>query len=178
MHGIKLWLLSTEDGSLPYVSDLASRISCTDSMVDGFGGAQKAFFMEFSMPDDGTTGWNANMPAIWMLNAQIPRTLQYGKAECSCWTTGCGEFDIFEVLDSGNTRCKSTLHGAISGGDSNYFVRPTQNSIKAAVVMNNDNIVIQILDDSFVFGSSMSASTISGICENSNNVLTSDFVLS
>lgn len=68
----------------------------------GFAGAQKAFFFEFQMPDDGTSGWNQNMPAIWALNAKVPRTQQYGA--CSCWDSGCGEFDIFEVLDPGNTR--------------------------------------------------------------------------
>jgi hypothetical protein len=68
----------------------------------GFAGAQKAFFFEFMMPDDGASGWNQNMPAIWALNSQIPRTEQYGA--CSCWESGCGEFDIFETLDPGNTR--------------------------------------------------------------------------
>ena len=61
---------------------------------DGFDGADKVFLMEFSMPMDGTSGFNADMPAIWMLNAQIPRTLQYGNAACSCWESGCGEFDV------------------------------------------------------------------------------------
>lgn len=68
----------------------------------GFAGAQKAFFFEFQMPNDGTSGWNQNMPAIWALNAKVPRTQQYGA--CSCWDSGCGEFDIFEVLDPGNIR--------------------------------------------------------------------------
>lgn len=47
----------------------------------GFDGGDKIFLFEFSMPSDGTTGFEADMPAIWMLNAEIPRTLQYGKAE-------------------------------------------------------------------------------------------------
>jgi hypothetical protein len=68
----------------------------------GFTGAQKAFFFEFQMPDDGTSGWNQNMPSIWALNSQIPRTEQYGA--CSCWESGCGEFDIYETLDPGNTK--------------------------------------------------------------------------
>ena len=50
--------------------------------IDGWEGDEKAFFFEFSMPSDGTTGFNADMPALWMLNAEIPRTLQYGKPEC------------------------------------------------------------------------------------------------
>lgn len=61
------------------------------TLADGFGGADKIFLMEFTMPMDGKTGFNGDMPAIWMLNAKIPRTIQYGKAECSCWSSGCGE---------------------------------------------------------------------------------------
>lgn len=133
----------------------------------GFDGAQKAFFFEFQMPLDGNTDayTNGDMPAIWMLNSQIPNTLQYGKAACSCWTSGCGEFDIFEVLAPGDLRCKSTLHGNVAGGDSDYFVRPTGSTIKAALIMNGANIHIKVLDDSFDFGSSIDASTISDICE-------------
>ncbi|KAI5366472.1 hypothetical protein Slin14017_G041120 [Septoria linicola] len=125
----------------------------------GFDGPSKAFFFEFSMPDDGKTAASkytpVNMPAIWMLNAQIPRTLQYGNAECSCWTTGCGEFDIFEVLAAGDTRCKSTLHGNKAGGDSDYFARPTNGTIKAALLLYKDNIHIKVLDDSTNFGKTM-----------------------
>jgi len=132
----------------------------------GFGGAQKAFLFEFQMPLDGKADamFNGNMPAIWMLNAQIPRTLQYGKAECSCWTTGCGEFDIFEVLAPGDLRCKSTLHGNINGGDSDYFKRPTDKTIKAALIMNGDNIHIKQLSDDYEFGSSLDEAAISDIC--------------
>ncbi|TKA67081.1 hypothetical protein B0A49_06108 [Cryomyces minteri] len=146
----------------------------------GFDGAHKAFFFEFSMPLDGNRGTNGDMPAIWMLNNQIPNTIQYGPAECSCWTSGCGEFDIFEVLDSGNTRCKSTLHGNIAGGDSDYFVRPTSGTIKAALVLYDDNIHIQILDSNTSFGSSMSASAIANICSatSTQNKDTSVFALS
>ncbi|KXS98837.1 hypothetical protein AC578_10853 [Pseudocercospora eumusae] len=125
----------------------------------GFDGPSKAFFFEFSMPDDGTTAASiydpTNMPAIWMLNAQIPRTLQYGQADCSCWSSGCGEFDIFEVLAAGDKRCKSTLHGNIAGGDSDYFARPVDGTIKAALLLYKDNIHIKILDDNTDFGKTM-----------------------
>lgn len=132
----------------------------------GWSGAQKAFLFEFQMPLDGNTdsSTNGDMPAIWMLNAQIPRTLQYGNAECSCWTTGCGEFDIFEVLAPGDLRCKSTLHGNINGGDSDYFKRPTDSTIKAALILNGDNIHIKQLDDDYEFGSSLDEASISDIC--------------
>ena len=74
------------------------------------------------MPMTGETGFNADMPAIWIMNAKIALTSQYGEnQQCSCWSTGCGELDVFEVLDTGNTRCKSTLHMAPAGGSSDYF---------------------------------------------------------
>jgi hypothetical protein len=124
--------------------------------MHGFEGNQKLFLMEFQMPLTGKKGWVQDMPAIWTLNAQIPNTLQYGEATCSCWESGCGEWDIFEVLDSGNTKAKSTFHGNPSGGDSNYFVRPTDSTIKAAVIFdgnsNSGHIVVlpddTVLDDS------------------------------
>lgn len=110
------------------------------------------------MPMTGKTGWNEDMPAAWMLNAQIPRTLQYGKADCSCWESGCGEWDIFEVLDSGNTRCKSTLHGTVSGGDSNYFKRPSDGTVKVAVLYDgmSSSGHIKVLDDDTDFGETLS----------------------
>jgi Putative TOS1-like glycosyl hydrolase (DUF2401) len=119
----------------------------------GFNGAKKVFLLEFDMPLTGATGWNKDMPAAWILNAQIPNTLQYGKAECSCWESGCGEWDIFEVLDAGNTRCKSTVHGNISGGDSNYFDRPVDSTVKVAVVFDGDNSAghIVVLPDETAF---------------------------
>ncbi|KAK4628834.1 PGA52-like protein [Fulvia fulva] len=153
---------NAEDGSCGFYRD-------GTVAYHGFDGPSKAFFFEFSMPDDGTTAANkydpTNMPAIWLLNAQIPRTLQYGNAECSCWTTGCGEFDIFEVLAPGDKRCKSTLHGNIAGGDSDYFARPTSGTIKAALLLYKDNIHIKILDDSTDFGKTMGDSFINEICQ-------------
>lgn len=129
--------------------------------ADGFSGSQKIFLFEFSMPNDGTTsGYDANMPAIWMLNAQIPRTLQYGSSDCSCWESGCGEMDLFEVLDSGSSRCKSAYHGANSGGNSDYFSRPENGTIKVAVVLDNDKLTIKLLDDSFGISSTLSSHTV------------------
>lgn len=116
----------------------------------GFGGDHKIFLLSFTMPATGKTGFNADMPAIWLMNAQIPLTSQYGtNPACSCWTSGCGEFDIFEVLDAGNTRCKSTLHMAPAGGSSDYFPRPIEQIVKVAVVFtgSNETATIQILDE-------------------------------
>ena len=133
----------------------------------GWGGKRKAFFFEFQMPSDGGTTDDiydpVNMPAIWMLNAQIPRTLQYGNSDCSCWETGCGEFDMFEVLSPGSTKAKSTLHGNKAGGDSNYFDRPEDNPIKVAMVMYDDNFHVKVLDDSVEFPSVMDDATIDDI---------------
>lgn len=60
------------------------------------------------------------------------------------WTSGCGEFDLFEVLDSGNFRCKSTLHMAPAGGSSDWFQRPMGGSITAAVVIAGKHEVAAI----------------------------------
>ena len=110
----------------------------------GFGGPDKAFFFEFEMPNDGSLSGDAydpvNMPAIWTLNAQIPRTLQYGESTCSCWSSGCGEFDIFEVLTPGYNKAKSILHGNIAGGSSDWFSRPESGPIQLGVVMIDDKI--------------------------------------
>ena len=42
------------------------------------------FLLEFSMPHTDSAAFNGDMPAIWLLNAQIPLTSQYGtNAQCS-----------------------------------------------------------------------------------------------
>lgn len=124
----------------------------------GFSGSSKVFVFEFEMPSDGKSGFNMDMPAIWMLNAQIPRTLQYGDASCSCWSTGCGELDLFEILSSGSDKLICHLHtgqGASSGsnsgggGSQDYFKRPTSGSMKAAVVMTGSQIHVLEVTDSF-----------------------------
>ncbi|KAL8872001.1 MAG: hypothetical protein Q9174_002296 [Haloplaca sp. 1 TL-2023] len=138
----------------------------------GFGGDHKLFLMEFSMPKTGKTGFNADMPAIWMLNAQIPLTSQYGtNPDCSCWTSGCGEFDLFETLDSGNFRCKSTLHMAPAGGSSDYFKRPEASTIKAAVLLSGSHhsAHIRILDNSQKFDESLAESVIEAIGKNDDD---------
>jgi hypothetical protein len=133
----------------------------------GFNGAEKLFMMEFDMPDDnaspGGTSFNRNMPAVWALNAQIPRVGQYlSQAGCSCWSTGCGELDMFEVLDSGDYRMTSTVHRSSTGaGCSDFFTRPNGTPMKAAVLMSNNTIVIQILPSSFDFSTALTAEQVS-----------------
>ncbi|KAL8888197.1 MAG: hypothetical protein Q9215_004320 [Flavoplaca cf. flavocitrina] len=134
----------------------------------GFGGDSKLFMMEFSMPRSGKTGFNGDMPAIWLLNAQIPLTSQYGtNPKCSCWTSGCGEFDLFEVLDTGNFRCKSTLHMAPAGGSSDYFRRPDTSIIKAAVLFHGANQAahIKILDNGQNFDESLAADVVEAMAQ-------------
>lgn len=141
----------------------------------GFGGDNyKLFLFEFSMPSDSgsSAAINADMPAIWMLNAKIPRTVQYGPTSCSCWGSGCGEFDIFEVLNSGNARLTSHLHsgqgssdpsGSYGGGGSaNYIARPTDKTMKAAVLFSGSEVTITVLDDSVEFGETVTAETVEG----------------
>ncbi|KAF2754329.1 hypothetical protein EJ05DRAFT_156191 [Pseudovirgaria hyperparasitica] len=134
----------------------------------GFNGSSKAFLFEFQMPDNpsGDSSGLPNAPAIWMLNANIPRVSQYGtdsatKTSCSCWDSGCGEFDIFEVLSAGDKRCKSTLHRQhnAQGGDSNYFKRPTDAPVKVAVVMTGGNFIIATLKDDVTFDETFESST-------------------
>jgi hypothetical protein len=137
-----------------------SPLSCTD----GFGGAEKVFVFDFKMPDDGKTGpinENANMPAIWSLNAKIARTGQYvSDPSCSCWKSGGGEFDIVEVLDPGNQRCKSTAHYKDAFGHSDYIKRPVDKFMKLAVVFMDGAAHIKVLDDNTSFPASLSRADI------------------
>jgi hypothetical protein len=136
----------------------------------GWSGSSKAFFIEFQMDHYNNTGTDhgliSDAPAWWFLNAAIPRVLQYGNDRnnipCSCWSTGCGEFDAFEVLSNGEQRAKSTLHrqGNLEGGDSNYFQRPVGTMLKFAVIWAFPNITAFVLDDGFDFNNSLSNSQI------------------
>lgn len=133
----------------------------------GWNGNQKIFVFEFKMPSTSDTGTNGDMPAVWMLNAKIPRTLQYGTASCSCWTTGCGELDLFEILSTGSNKLITHLHdkqgasgasGYGGGGSSDYFTRPTTGTLKAAVIFTEKEIHIQTVDEDF--DSVLSSSTV------------------
>ena len=80
-------------------------------------------------------------------------------------SSGCGEFDIFEILTPGYNKAKSTLHGNIAGGSSDWFQRPEETSIKVGVVLYNDNIHVKILNDDHAFPSTMDSSIISEIVD-------------
>jgi hypothetical protein len=101
-----------------------------------------------------------------MLNARIPRTLQYGNADCSCWTSGCGEFDIVEALHSGSTFLKSTLHANQQAGDSDFIARPVSNTMKLAVVFAavDSSIHLQVLPDNTDFSLQISADQVADMC--------------
>ncbi|KAI9695999.1 MAG: target of Sbf [Bogoriella megaspora] len=151
-------------------SDCLGKLRTPDMSYHGFHGANKAFFMEFDMPLDGDrSGNNGDKPAIWMLNAQVPRSVQFGNPNCSCWDTGCGELDVFEVLESGNDKATVTLHSNIPGGGNGAFARPTGGAIKFAVVLYNDAAYLQVLDDKFDFGSTMSADAIDQIVKSTSS---------
>ncbi|SCV03179.1 LAME_0H08350g1_1 [Lachancea meyersii CBS 8951] len=144
----------------------------------GFGGDTKMFVFEFKMPHDYSSSYNQDMPAIWMLNAKIPRTLQYGNSDCSCWSSGCGELDLFEILSSGSEKLITHLHDGQGnngnsqggGGTQDYFARPTSSSLKAAVIFNGSDKTLHVVSVSGDFGSSLSASTVQGWLDQSGSV--------
>jgi|SRR5271163_2034099 len=133
--------------------------------------------MEFQTPMDENTGFQGDIPAIWTLNAQIPRTLQYGDEACSCWASGCGELDIVEVLSPGLIQCKSTIHTNTPAGDSDYITRPTNSPMKLAVIFRSISSAahIQVLNGNFDFGPSLTSAQIKGICTSTQGSLLSVF---
>lgn len=127
----------------------------------GFSGDSKIFVFEFQMPSDTDgTGYNQDMPAIWLLNAKIPRTLQYGSSECSCWETGCGEMDLFEILSAGSDKLISHVHDGQGGGSQDYFARPVSSTLKAAVIFNGSDKTIHIVEVDDDFSSTLSSDTV------------------
>ncbi|KAF4784673.1 hypothetical protein HER10_EVM0011047 [Colletotrichum scovillei] len=127
----------------------------------GFKGEDSVWLFELSMPLDGTTGFNADMSALWFLNARIPRVAQY--STCSCWPA-CGELDVLEVLATGDTKCKSTIHSNVPGGSSDYFDRPTGAPAKVAVVLDGDSgqVSVKMLDSSVNLSSGITRSQVEG----------------
>ena len=119
---------------------------------------------EYTMPLSGSqAGLNPDMPAFWMLNTQIVNTVQY--AACSCWATGCGEFDVHEVLTRGATAGYATLHGGnnFQGQAPGAIDRPTSGTIKIAAAVAAGQVSVHVLPADFSFDSSLSSSVISGI---------------
>ncbi|KAK7985008.1 TOS1-like glycosyl hydrolase-domain-containing protein [Apiospora saccharicola] len=152
-----------KNGIVPDATEIAifSDKPCTDKdatcgyyrpgtvAYEGFKGADKVFTFRLTMPDNGETGWNKNMPACWVLNGKIPRTGQYH--DCSCWKSGCGEFDVLEVLASGDDKCKSTFHYTNSIGNSDFIKRPTLGFANYALIFSkaHASASVKVLPDDF-----------------------------
>lgn len=167
-----------------------SNVSCPKSGVDkgcgyyrkgipayyGFGGVTKMFLFEFEMPRETQSNSSSiefyDLPAIWLLNDHIPRTSQYPtNPNCSCWASGCGEFDIFEAMN-GTERDNfySTFHtfqgieylgtGIQSYG---YIPRDTHGVMKGGAIFDSDGNVITFLSNSTRFDSSVSHGDINSI---------------
>lgn len=134
----------------------------------GFSGVTKMFLFDFEMPTESQSNSSSfeyyDMPAIWLLNDHIPRTAQYPtNSNCSCWASGCGEFDIFEVMNgTERNHFYSTFHtfqgieylgtGIQSYG---YIPRDTENSMKGGVIFDSAGNVVSFLSNSTSFDSSL-----------------------
>lgn len=139
----------------------------------GFYGTVKMFLFEFKMPTESKVSEdevsNYNMPAIWLLNAQIPRTSQYSTSvNCSCWRSGCGEFDIFEVMNTTEANhLYSTIHD-YQGTDNietgmavyGHMARDTTGTMIGGVSFDNKGNAITWLSNSTSFNESISASDV------------------
>ncbi|KAK6465162.1 protein precursor [Scheffersomyces coipomensis] len=138
----------------------------------GFFGTTKMFLFDFQMPNETSVpDWTANynMPAIWLLNANIPRTAQYSSnVNCSCWRSGCGEFDIFEVKNNTASLVNqlfTTIHDYQGTDDiesglqvNGYIPRDTENSMVGGVSFDSNGSAYVWLSNSTTFDEVISAS--------------------
>lgn len=140
----------------------------------GFGGVTKMFLFEFEMPTESQSNSSSfeyyDLPAIWLLNDQIPRTSQYpSNTNCSCWSSGCGEFDIFEVMNATErNHLYSTFHtfqgiedlgtGIQSGG---YIPRDTSGTMKGGVIFDSSGNTVTFVSNSTTFDSTITYDDIS-----------------
>ncbi|OUM55186.1 hypothetical protein BVG19_g4676 [[Candida] boidinii] len=142
----------------------------------GYDGTTKMFLFQFEAPmeDDSTMTVNNtasyNMPAIWLLNAHIPRTAQYPyNPNCSCWNSGCGEFDIFEVLNNTeSTHFFTTIHDYqgtddIEGGLPIYgWLERTPNQVmKGGVVFDSNGVATVFISSDTTFDDNLSSTDLS-----------------
>ncbi|QPG76901.1 hypothetical protein FOA43_004295 [Brettanomyces nanus] len=132
----------------------------------GFYGTVKAFLFEFYSPTDNSEEDLVNktssydMPAIWLLNAEIPRTAQYPtNGNCSSWNTGAGEFDIFEVMNvTERNHFYSTIHDFQGIDDLGtgiqmfaYLDRTPNSVMKGGIVFGGDGTATVFLSNSTTF---------------------------
>ncbi|KAG7397955.1 hypothetical protein PHYBOEH_011884 [Phytophthora boehmeriae] len=148
-----------EDGCIGYYDDMG---------FHGWDGGMKMFVTKVMMP----TGSTANLPAIWMLNAQVVRASQYG---CNCRGEGaeggCGELDVAEVIETNTAQDKVSTHyyfydGSVSPGGDNYASRPTDSAVTYVTIIDNSSTgtikIIELGGDDFDFSvDSISADTVS-----------------
>jgi len=132
---------------------------------------------------DSSAKGGFDTPAIWLLNSKIPRTAQYGikSGPCSCWTSGCGEFDIFEALpgnpaagQSAVDMIKSHIHCSQGGeygggGHTDFMSRPLDKTMKLAVILIGEKFFITQLPDSTSFDKSFSEDLIAN-AEKTQNI--------
>ncbi|CEP64432.1 Toh1p LALA0_S11e03972g [Lachancea lanzarotensis] len=147
----------------------------------GFEADTKMFLFDFEMPtetqNNGSSFKYYDMPAIWLLNDQIPRTSQYPtNANCSCWASGCGEFDIFEVMNgTERNHLYSTFHtfqgiedlgtGIQAGG---YISRNTSGSMQGGVVFDSTGNTVVFVSNNTSFDQTISADTLNNLLSSYN----------
>ena len=142
----------------------------------GFGGVTKMFLFEFTMPTETAKNSSAfeyyDMPAIWLLNDHIARTSQYPtNANCSCWASGCGEYDIFEVMNgTQRNHLYSTFHTfqgienlAVGIQSYGYIPRDTKNTMKGGVIFDSVGNTISFMSDDVTFDTTYAAVDINRI---------------
>ncbi|ODV93375.1 hypothetical protein PACTADRAFT_5160 [Pachysolen tannophilus NRRL Y-2460] len=174
-----------------------SNISCDDSGYDndcgvyrsgtpayhGYYGSVKMFLFEFTMPNEDTAPENTtdyNLPAIWLLNARIPRTSEYPTStNCSCWDSGCGEFDIFEVLNATySDNLYTTIHDYQGTSDiddgiraNGYLKRYTDATMKGGVVFDSNGSAIVFMNNDTEIESTISSSDLNSWIEDAGSMV-------
>ncbi|CCD22244.1 Toh1p NDAI_0A00860 [Naumovozyma dairenensis CBS 421] len=145
----------------------------------GFGGTTKMFLFEFQMPTETQSNSSTfeyyDMPAIWLLNDHIPRTSQYPtNANCSCWSSGCGEFDIFEIMNgTERNNLYSTFHtfqgiedlgtGIQANG---YIPRDTANTMKGGVIFDSNGNTVTFISNSTSFDANLTVADVNSLLSN------------
>jgi len=128
--------------------------------LHGWAG-DKIVVVETSMPTSATQ----DIPAIWTLNANIVRSAQYG---CNCHASGCGEFDIAEIINMNADRNKlyMTLYSYNgNAGTPAYFARPTgmttyRTYLTHFSVSGNRIFALDLPPGCFKYGASVPAASI------------------
>ncbi|GAB9470686.1 Secretory protein opel [Globisporangium polare] len=117
----------------------------------GWEGGRKVFVTKVQMPQ----GSSPNQPALWMLNAQVLHSNQYG---CNCRgmgaAGGCGELDIAEVIETNDKRDRVSTHyyfydgSVVAPGGDNWASRPVDRAVAYVTIIDEhqDGGLIKILE--------------------------------